>query len=186
MGCTVLVSACLCGVCCRYDAHSNASAALLNLSKYLSLDLKPVCPEVDGGLSIPRDPCERRADKIVSVHGTDCTAQFYRGAQIALKRAQDHDVSFCVLKSKSPSCGVYSCYDGSFSRKLVSRPGLTAEVLQDAGYLCIDEQDLKWMCRVFEETQGDLSSLEQTAAYQVADKGAHATKALRICVAAVL
>ena len=44
---TVLVSACLLGVCCRYDGESKPNADVIALRDRFVL--LPICPEEDGG-----------------------------------------------------------------------------------------------------------------------------------------
>jgi uncharacterized protein YbbK (DUF523 family) len=46
---------------------------------------------------------------------------------------------FAVLKSRSPSCGKKNVYDGTFSGVLVEGPGITAQMLMDAGFMVCDE-----------------------------------------------
>ena len=51
---TILVSACLLGVCCRYDGESKPNEDVIKLREIFTLI--PICPEVDGGLPTPRTP----------------------------------------------------------------------------------------------------------------------------------
>jgi len=51
-----LVSACLLGLCCNYEAKSGLNPKLLK--EFEKGKLFPVCPEVLGGLSVPRVPAE--------------------------------------------------------------------------------------------------------------------------------
>lgn len=44
--------------------------------------------------------------------------------------------------SRSPSCGVNTIYDGSFSGKLISGKGVFADLLQENGIKVIDVSDL--------------------------------------------
>ena len=67
--------------------------------------LVPVCPEVMGGLSTPRNPCEICGNCVMTENGTDCTSEYIKGAEAALEIAKENNVVFCILKSKSPSCG---------------------------------------------------------------------------------
>ena len=48
----------------------------------------------------------------------------------------------CVVKSRSPSCGVKQRYDGSFSGRLTDAPGVTAQLLAEHGFRVIDAEDL--------------------------------------------
>ena len=38
-----------------------------------------ICPEVLGGLSIPRSPCEIRDGKVVDINGVDWTKEYRLG-----------------------------------------------------------------------------------------------------------
>ena len=61
----VLVSACLLGVNCKYDGHNNENDKVL---KYLEdKEIIPICPEIMGGLSTPRDPSERVGKKFIAI-----------------------------------------------------------------------------------------------------------------------
>ena len=52
----ILVSACLLGENCKYNGKNNYSERVV---KYLEgHEVIPVCPEVLGGLTTPRDPSE--------------------------------------------------------------------------------------------------------------------------------
>ncbi|HPY37151.1 MAG TPA: DUF523 domain-containing protein, partial [Clostridia bacterium] len=48
----ILISACLCGLCCRYDGSSAAGVELMQLVEMGKA--VPVCPELLGGLLVPR------------------------------------------------------------------------------------------------------------------------------------
>lgn len=86
----LLISECLCGVSCRYDGKDNYIAKLPLLKEMF--DLVPVCPEVLGGLSTPRDPAERQGERICTANGTDVTKEFLIGAQNTLDIAFQNDV----------------------------------------------------------------------------------------------
>ena len=137
----ILVSRCLLGEPCRYDGGDNRSEAVCRLaSRYRII---AICPECDGGLPTPRTPSERQADRVVMRDGSDVTAAFLRGAEHALALAREHRIAFAVLKARSPSCGRDVIYDGSFSRSLVERSGVTAELLLSAGYRVLTETEIE-------------------------------------------
>lgn len=92
-----------------------------------------VCPEQMGGLSTPRPPSEIQNGRVMTNQGTDVTAQFIAGAEVALKVALEKGATEAYLKSKSPSCGVGVIYDGSFSGKTVEGNGFFTEALLKAG-----------------------------------------------------
>lgn len=83
---TLLISACLMGVRCRYDGGGQAMARLDELmERYV---LVPVCPEVLGGLPTPREPAELRGERVVTRTGRDVTDAFRRGAAEAARIAR--------------------------------------------------------------------------------------------------
>ena len=129
----LLVSACLLGICCRYDGRGNPDDAVLSLLNRDDITLIPVCPEQLGGLSTPRIPSERRGERVVNRSGEDVTSQFIRGAEEALRIAKLYGCQVAVLKERSPSCGCGRIYDGTFSGKLADGDGVTAELLRREG-----------------------------------------------------
>lgn len=136
----ILVSSCLLGNPCRYDGKSKGNEDVIALSK--KYKIIPVCPEVMGGLKIPRNPCERINDKIISSTGKDCTENYHSGAQKALKLAKRFNCKYAVLKEKSPSCSANGIYDGSFSKKLIDGEGVTAALLKKEGIIVLTENEI--------------------------------------------
>ena len=136
----VLVSACLLGVCCRYDGQSKACPAVLELLK--AHELIPVCPEQLGGLPTPRPPAEIQGNRVINREGTDVTAQYQQGAEEAARLYQVLDCDCAVLKARSPSCGCGEVYDGSFSGTLVPGDGITAQALKRLGARVLTEETL--------------------------------------------
>ena len=148
----ILVSECLLGTPCRYDAKT--SARLMEwFSEHgvASEDIIPVCPEVLGGLPTPRAAAEmkgpvkavlRGSATIETRTGRDVTAPFIKGANIALELALSNGACAALLKSKSPSCGIHRIYDGSFTGTLIEGSGLTATLLREAGIVLFDETEL--------------------------------------------
>ena len=137
----ILVSACLLGANCLYDGGTNRRDQVVELLK--DHILIPVCPEQLGGLSTPRPPVEWIGDKAMNNQGADCTEQFCRGAEEALKMAQLYDCKLAILKAKSPSCGNHQIYDGTFSGKLVDGAGGTARLLMEHGIRVINETEVE-------------------------------------------
>jgi uncharacterized protein YbbK (DUF523 family) len=140
----VLVSACLLGDAVRYDGRSKAAPHPV-LERWLREGrVVKVCPEVAGGLAVPRPPSEIQADgRVVASTGADVTAEFDRGADEALRLAKAHDVACAVLKEGSPSCGSGFIYDGTFTRTaLPGQVGVTVRALQAAGVRVFSE--LQW------------------------------------------
>lgn len=140
----IAVSACLVGVQCRYDGKKVDYPAIMAL--YEQGKLIPVCPEVLGGLPIPRPCCEMvqtsEGVKIMTQSGEDKTDAFTKGAEMTLAVCKALGIKKAILKSKSPSCGCGQVYDGTFSKTLIEGNGLTAELLMRAGIEVIGEQAL--------------------------------------------
>ena len=141
----ILVSACLLGICCRYDGRGNPNDAVLSLLNRDDITLIPVCPEQLGGLSTPRIPSERRGERVVNRAGEDVTSQFIRGAEEALRIAKLYGCQVAVLKERSPSCGCGRIYDGNFSGKLTDGDGVTAELLRREGIKVYGESQVTEM-----------------------------------------
>ena len=127
----LLVSACLMGLCTRYDGQACPSAQVLALSNRYTLI--PVCPEQLGELPTPRNPCEIRQGRVVSKSGKDMTGAYMKGAEQALLAYRMTNCEAAVLKRMSPSCGRDRVYDGNFTNTIVPGNGLLAGLLMDEG-----------------------------------------------------
>lgn len=148
----VLVSACLLGHLVRYDGGAMPCLSP-RLAEWQAAGLVvPVCPEVAGGLPVPRPPCELQGGdgsgvlagsaRVVSAAGRDLTAAFIAGALAALAAAREHNAGRAVLKEGSPSCGSRRIYDGTFSGKRIPGQGVTAALLRQNGIEVLSENDL--------------------------------------------
>ena len=138
----ILVSACLLGICCRYDGRGNPNEKIQQLLNREDVTLIPVCPEQLGGLSTPRVPSERIADRVFNRLGEDVTDNFIRGAEAALQIARLNNCRTAILKERSPSCGCGRIYDGSFSGTLREGNGITAEILMKNGIRVYGESQI--------------------------------------------
>ena len=111
---TVIVSACLLGINCRYNGGNSLDESLIRQLK--DSHVVPVCPEQLGGLPTPRAAAEISGGdgfdvlsglaKIVTAADEDVSAQFIKGAKEALNIARLIGAKKAYLKEKSPSCGV--------------------------------------------------------------------------------
>ena len=137
----ILISACLLGLCCRYDGRSVRYDGISDLSK--KYNLIPVCPEIYGGLPTPRVPAERLCGRVVNADGLDVTKNYKRGAEAALQIAKTADCRIAILKERSPSCGVHFIYDGTFSKTLRDGSGVTAELLSKNGIKVLNENEIE-------------------------------------------
>lgn len=143
----ILVSACLLGSECRYDGKSNRTEGLTRLldefcSRESLFRIVPVCPEVLGGLSIPRECAERLGSRVITQTNRDVTAQFLHGAGLAFRRNLETPALCAILKARSPSCGHKTIYDGTFTHTVIQGNGVFAQILEEAGVRVFSEEEL--------------------------------------------
>lgn len=146
----ILVSACLLGENVRYDGGNSLNKELLEL--LAGKEMVPICPEVAGGLPVPRPPVEivggdgedvlaGRAS-VKAAEGKDLTAAFIEGACKVLEELDLQEIEFAILKSKSPSCGVDRIYNGQFNGQLRQGPGVTAAYFMSKGIEVYTEEEV--------------------------------------------
>ena len=139
----ILVSHCFLGEPCRYDGASRLDRQIIELHR-VGHNLIPVCPEVLGGLSVPRTPAEIQPDgRVLTEDGVDVTAAYQAGAERALAIARENGCTVAILKSRSPSCGCGEVYDGTFTHTVKPGWGVTAKLLEEAGFEVMDEEHLQ-------------------------------------------
>ncbi len=149
----ILISGCLLGQKVRYDGADNLESNPRLQAWNQAGDIIPICPEVAGGLPIPRLPAEiqsgftgvdviRRQALVINKNGDDVTQAFLKGAYLALALTQEHGVVAAILKARSPSCGSQQIYDGSFSRTQKDGMGVTAALLTQHGIRVFDEDQI--------------------------------------------
>lgn len=103
-----LISACLCGVNCKYNGLNNLNYKCLELLRKGEALL--VCPEQLGGLNTPRIPSETLGNakdiielnkgKVINKEGKDVTKEFLKGAKEALKIAKEANIKKAILKER--------------------------------------------------------------------------------------
>lgn len=137
----ILISACLVGDNCKYDGKNNLTPYLDQLlEKY---ELVPFCPEVEGGLSTPRIPSERKDDRVINQQGRDVTKPYMKGAELAYNICLYLGIDKVILKERSPACGVKEIYDGTFTHKVKKGMGVTSEYLKSKGIRVISSEDIE-------------------------------------------
>lgn len=162
----ILVSSCLLGENCRYDGENSSITTNCNFKfsqKELFMDILceneifSACPEVLGGLKIPRNKAEIiRSEKpflVKDEKGNDVTINFLLGAKSSLDICKNNDIKVALLKSKSPSCGNKEIYDGTFSNKLIKNQGLTAKLLEENGIKVFNELELKELSKFIKNSR---------------------------------
>lgn len=143
----VLCSACLLGARCRYDGDDRRSDPVV--SALGGREIVPICPEVAGGLPIPRTPADLAggpggavldgAARVADRSGRDVTGAFLAGARLAQEAARRYGATVAVLKEGSPSCGTRRVIvDGA---KVEGR-GVAAAALERAGVWLVSDEDL--------------------------------------------
>ena len=140
----ILISSCLVGENVKYDGGNNAlHVKILEQWKQEGL-LVPLCPEVLGGLSVPRSPCEviEGTQTVICKSGEDVSAEFAKGAKESLRIAKEEGVCMAILKARSPSCGKDIIYDGTFTSTRVNDSGITCKLLQESGITVFSEEEL--------------------------------------------
>ena len=123
----ILVSACLCGINCKYNGKNNYNEEVFKLVK--DGFAIPVCPEQLGGLTTPRIPSEIKDGRVINKEGIDVTDNFIKGANEVLELCKKLNITKVILKSKSPSCGKGKIYNGNFDGTLVEGNGILTEIL---------------------------------------------------------
>ncbi len=136
----IMVSACLLGRKCKYNGGDNFSEKVAVFVE--GHEVIPVCPEVAGGLPVPRLSCEIVNGVVTDTEGKSRDKEFRVGAERCLQLAKEKEIDFAILQSRSPSCGVGRIYDGTFSGRLVEGSGVFAALLQENGFRIMDAADL--------------------------------------------
>ncbi len=148
----ILVSACLLGQHVRYDGTKRHFINSLLKTWHSNRAIVLFCPEVAGGLSIPRPASEisngegktvlSGLAKVINIEHFDVTKYFIKGAQKALQIAIANNIELAILKDGSPSCGSTYIYDGSFSGKQTSGTGVTTSLLESNNIRVFNEHQI--------------------------------------------
>ncbi|GAA5135951.1 DUF523 domain-containing protein [Thalassotalea piscium] len=147
----ILVSACLLGEKVRYDGNCQRQHHIKLAVWQQQGRIISICPEVSGGLSIPREPAEMQTDgRIITQQRIDVTNEFISGANKALLLCKKYQIRYALLKESSPSCGSNSVYDGTFSGQKIEGMGVTAKLLQAHGIKVFSEQQINELSGLLE------------------------------------
>lgn len=136
----ILISACLLGGPVRYDGSDSFLTHSLIKKWQQENRLVSICPEVAGGLAVPRTPAEVQAgdgfsvllgeSKVIDKQKVDVTKAFVNGANEALVLARKNNCIAAILTERSPSCGSLQIYDGSFTSTKKTGVGVTTALLE--------------------------------------------------------
>lgn len=157
----ILVSACLLGEKVRYDGLVIPVSNTLADAFEKVADMIPFCPEVSGGLTVPRVPAEISGKDgfdvldgkavVKNIKGDDVTGFYLNGAAKALETAIKSNIKAAILKEKSPSCGKSFIYDGSFAGILKQGKGVTAALFERNGIHVFSEKEIEKAVRFINE-----------------------------------
>jgi len=144
-----VISACLVGEKCKYDGGSNPHAKVKE--RFEGGDSIAVCPEVLGGLPVPRARTELErtgaeviagASRVINEDGIDVTDAFLSGSYQALEQAQKAGITCAILKARSPSCGCKTIYAGAFDGTTKEGSGVFAALLEKNDFVIRTEEDI--------------------------------------------
>ena len=135
----IMVSACLLGDNVKYNGGNNKNDVLIKFLE--NHEIIKICPEVMGGLSIPRVPSEIRKNKIFNKEGIDVTNYFMDGARKVLELAKKENIKVAILKERSPSCGSEFIYDGTFTGTVINGEGVTTKLLRENNIIVLNENN---------------------------------------------
>ncbi len=140
----VLVSACLIGIPCRYDGDSSFKESLLK--ELIGKIVVSVCPELMGGMGVPRVPFELPSlnydkifggeEKIMNKEDEDITEKAINGCLKVLEVCKALGIEKAYLKENSPSCGVNQVYINGVKNKGM---GICAYLLKKNDIIVIGE-----------------------------------------------
>ncbi|MEW6989702.1 DUF523 domain-containing protein [Colwelliaceae bacterium 6441] len=149
----ILISACFLGEKVRYDGNSQRLTSSLIHMWQQQGRLVSLCPEVFGGLAIPRQPAEiqQESGQVLTCTDQDVTQQFFKGANQALALCQKFDIRYALMKESSPSCGSTSIYDGTFTQTKISGEGITSALLRKNGIQVFSEKQINALAKMLDE-----------------------------------
>ncbi|WP_252177929.1 DUF523 domain-containing protein [Endozoicomonas sp. 4G] len=162
----ILVSACLLGDPVRYNGKAKRVDHFWLGVWRKEGRIVSVCPELEGGLAVPRLPAEiveglagcviDGSAEVETECGQNVTKPFLAGAEKAYQMCQRYDIKVAILTEDSPSCGSTRVYDGSFSGRKISGQGVTSAFLERHGIKVFNQFQ-------FEEVREYLNLLEKSA-----------------------
>jgi len=138
----ILISSCLLGEKVRFDGKSKKINAKILETWKAENRLIALCPEVAGGLPVPRPAAEIQGKAVRTRLGEDVSKAFAQGAQQALQLCLQNNINLAILKEGSPSCGVNQINDVTFRHLKQPGQGMTTRLLQAHGIQVFSEHQL--------------------------------------------
>ncbi len=142
----IIISACLAGLHTRYDGEAKPHPRLREIAERAVL--VPMCPEILGGLGIPRPQCHfvggdgaallRKQARVIDKNGIDKTSSFLRAADECSRIVELVSPGMIIFKEGSPSCGVRRVdIEGCWQ----SGCGVVTAKIRDLNIAIISEED---------------------------------------------
>jgi len=149
----ILISSCLLGNPVRYNGTDLFLEHPL-IQEWMDEDrLIGICPEVEGGLPVPRPAAEiingdgksvlGGKSRVHQKDGEDVTNAFIKGALKSLKMALDNDCVAAILTEHSPSCGSNRVHDGNFNKTKRDGVGVTTSMLEQNHIPVFNQEQLE-------------------------------------------
>jgi len=145
----IAVSACLAGERVRYDAGHKRDDVVADILAR-DFDIVTVCPEVETGMGVPREPVElvrAQTGKDLRMIGvttrTDHTVAMLGYAARRISVLQQLGIAGFVLKSRSPSCGLTGVrtLDGSGGEGPTGSGLFAGELLRRMPLLPVEDEE---------------------------------------------
>ncbi len=161
-----MISACLLGICCRYDGGHSRCRGLVDF--FASVPFMPFCPEQLGGLPTPRPSANIKGGdghdifsgqaRIINARGEDVTDAFRKGSEQAHALARLAGSSLAIMKSRSPSCGLRTPHCEKATGMGI---GVTAALFRSHGITVFElDRDDPFPCRDFFELLEEAEALK--------------------------
>jgi len=106
------ISSCLLGNNVRYDGGNRLDHYILDTFGTI-VEWVPICPEVESGMTVPREPMQLVGDPahphLITVKSRmDRTDELVRWINITVRELEQSGIRGFILKARSPSCGTRS------------------------------------------------------------------------------
>lgn len=147
----IIVSACLTGIPCNHNGEATPDKRVISLIREgLAF---PLCPEILGGLTIPRNRTrisegdgnmvlEQKKGLLITSDGNDVTKQFLRGAELTLKVLRLLGIDTVIFRQDSPSCGCGKTLGGLLEPIRINGDGVVTALLKKESIRVFPEERL--------------------------------------------
>lgn len=149
----IIVSSCLMGKFVRYNGTTYwSNHPILDVFKK-KVEIIDFCPEVEGGLPIPRKAAEISGGdgfdvlltkaQVLTNTQTNITKNFIVGVRKLKTICEKHNIGFAIFKEGSPACGVNRIYNGTFTNTSRAGSGVAAALLRKLEIPLFSEKEIE-------------------------------------------